>query len=88
MVRVQFCQNKINFFRINIGVCVVNKFARLRALRAFMPYVSSRLTYLRTFAPYAPLRLRALIFTRLNYTPWAPYLLFTRLTHSLYKISY
>ena len=36
------------------------EFAKLRALRAFIPYVPSRLTRLRTFAPYAPSYLRAL----------------------------
>ena len=32
--------------------------------------------------------LRALIFTRLNYAPCAPYLLFAPFNHSWYKISY
>ena len=68
-------------------VHVKNEFAKLRALRAFVPYVPLRLTRLRAlraFVPYVPSRLTYLEF----YGPWAPYLLFARFTHSRYKISY
>ena len=78
---------------------IIYEFAKLCALHAFVPYLPSCLrafvpSHLRAFAPYAPsclmcLRaLRALIFTRLNYPLCAPYLLFARLTHSRYKISF
>ena len=62
-----------------IRICldrVLNEFAKLHDLRAFVPYVSYaplHLRALRAFVPYAPscptcLRaLRALIFARLNY---------------------
>ena len=74
------------------------EFAKLRALRAFVPshirvlraFVPSCLKWLcplRAFAPYVPWFLRALIM-RLNYATCAPYLLFVPLTHSQYKISY
>ena len=70
------CQARIYYF-----------FAKLRA---FMPYLSSRLTHFCAFALYALsclkcLRtLHALILTRFNSAPSAPYLLFARLTHSRY----
>ena len=38
----------------------LKEFAKLHALRAFVPYVPSRLTRLRTFAPYAPSSLTCL----------------------------
>ena len=54
------------------------EFAKLRAFRTFVPYVPSCLPALRAFVPsrlcaLCLRALRALIFTRLNYTPCAPY---------------
>ena len=67
------------------------EFAKLRALRAFLPYAPSHLTRLRAlraFVSYVPSRLTSYVLKRLNYVFCPPYLLFARLTHSRYKISY
>ena len=64
------------------------EFVKLCALRAFVPYVSSHLSALAPSYLTCLRALRALICPRLNYTPYVPYLLFTRLTHSRCKISY
>ena len=56
------------------------EFAKLRAFRALLPYMPSRLTCLCALCTLVPscfmcfCALRALIFGRLNYTPSAPYL--------------
>ena len=65
---------------LNYVPYVPSCFTRLRTFRALRAFVPSHLTYLRA--------LRALTFTRLNYALCRPYLLFARLAHSRYKISY
>ena len=73
----QTCSVEKVFLEISRKFTGKHEFAKLRTLRTFALYASS---CYRALCP--------LIFTRLNYTPCALYLLIARLTHSRYKISY
>ena len=76
--------NFLHLFQIVWPSTVLKSLLCDDALRAFMPYVNSRLRALCTFLPYVPYVpscLMCLDFTGLNYAPCASNLLFALLTH-------
>ena len=74
---MDFCKVEFNYFL---------EFAKLRALRAFVSYVPSRLTRLRALRAFVPSRLCALR-AFAPYVPWFLHALLTRFAHLICYLS-